>query len=82
VRIDWSVNPLDATGQATPPRLVALDVGGELALEGEALRERYDLVLVARSDYRHPVGRFDGSLAGVGRKRGERGVLEHNVARW
>ncbi len=56
--------------------------GGALAFEAEAVRLRRDAVIVVRSDYRQPFGRYSGALPGVGRLHGGLGVMEHHVARW
>jgi Protein of unknown function (DUF2804) len=57
--------------------------GGALQFAEEAVRQRKDsLLLVLRSDYRQPFGRFEGSLPGVGRVSGGLGVMEHHIARW
>ena len=53
-----------------------------MAFAAEAVRERHDHLIVVRSDYRQPFGRFAGSLPGVGQVRGALGVMEHHVARW
>ncbi|HUR86924.1 MAG TPA: DUF2804 family protein [Solirubrobacteraceae bacterium] len=66
------------------PGLTALSFaeGGALAFEAEAVRLRRDAVIVVRSDYRQPFGRYSGALPGVGRLHGGLGVMEHHVARW
>jgi hypothetical protein len=61
---------------------VAFAEGGRLTFEEEAVRARRDDMLVVRSDYRQPFGRYSGLLPGVGRVDGGRGVMEHHVARW
>ncbi len=66
------------------PDLSAVDFteGDRMAFAAEAVRERHDHLIVVRSDYRQPFGRFAGSLPGVGQVRGALGVMEHHVARW
>jgi hypothetical protein len=61
---------------------VAFSEGGRLTFEEEAIRARRDRMLVVRSDYRQPFGRYSGSLPGVGRVDSGLGVMEHHVARW
>jgi hypothetical protein len=61
---------------------VAFQEGGRLTFEEEAVRARRDDMLVVRSDYRQPFGRYSGLLPGVGRVDGGLGVMEHHVARW
>lgn len=56
--------------------------GDRLDFAGEAVRERRDNLVVARSDYRQPFGTFAGSLPGVGPVSGGLGVMEHHRARW
>jgi hypothetical protein len=61
---------------------VSFAEGGRLDFVAEAVRERRDHMLVIRSDYRQPFGRFAGSLPGVGHLDSGVGVMEHHVARW
>ncbi len=61
---------------------VSFAEGGALAFDAEAVRVRSDAVIVVRSDYRQPFGRYSGSLPGVGPLHGGLGVMEHHVARW
>lgn len=61
---------------------VSFSEGGRLSFEEEAARVRRDHMLVVRSDYRQPFGRFAGSLPGVGRVHSGLGVMEHHIARW
>jgi hypothetical protein len=56
--------------------------GGGLTFAAEAVRLRRDGLLVVRSDYRQPFGRFAGSLPGVGDLDRGLGVMEHHTARW
>jgi len=67
---------------ATDLTAVSFGEGGVLRFEEEAIRSRQDHLLVVRSDYRQPFGRFSGSLPGVGRLDGGLGVMEHHIARW
>jgi hypothetical protein len=61
---------------------VSFAEGGALAFEEEAARERRDDMLVVRSDYRQPFGRYSGSLPGVGHLDCGAGVMEYHVAQW
>lgn len=64
-------------------RSVSFAEGGALAFGEEAVRARRDgLLLVLRSDYRQPFGRYERSLPGIGRVVGGLGVMEHHIARW
>ena len=81
----WSVGGAREVGPVT----FAADLGGVRFGEGggldfaeEAVRRRRDDLVVVRSDYRQPFGRFSGSLPGVGPVAGGLGVMEHHVARW
>ena len=61
---------------------VSFAEGGTLEFTSEAVRERRDRLLVLRSDYRQPFGRFDGTLPGVGPFTEGLGVMERHIARW
>jgi hypothetical protein len=62
---------------------VSFAEGGALTFEEEAVRARQDgLLLVLRSDYRQPFGRYAGSLPGIGRVSDGLGVMEHHIAHW
>jgi hypothetical protein len=61
---------------------VAFAEGGALRFTAEAVRERQDRLLAFRSDYRQPIGVFDGALPGVGPFREGLGVMERHIARW
>jgi hypothetical protein len=61
---------------------VSFGEGDHLTFEEEATRRRQDRLLVVRSDYRQPFGRFSGSLPGVGPLDCGVGVMEHHVASW
>jgi hypothetical protein len=81
----WSAAGAREVGPVTfAPGLeeVSFSEGGRLSFESEAIRSRRDRLLVVRSDYRQPFGRFSGSLPGVGRLDGALGVMEHHIARW
>lgn len=58
------------------------DGSGELHLHAEGERRRRDNLLLVRSDYRQPFGRFSGSLPVAGELRAALGVSEHHRARW
>ena len=66
------------------PDLSAMDFteGDHMQFAAEAVRERRDHLVVVRSDYRQPFGRFTGSLPGIGPVCDGLGVMEHHVARW
>jgi hypothetical protein len=81
----WSAAGAHEVGPvAFDPELttVSFGEGGELTFAAEAVRFRRDRLLVVRSDYRQPFGRFAGSLPGVGRVDRGLGVMEHHAARW
>jgi hypothetical protein len=61
---------------------VTFSEGGALRFAEEAVRERKDDMLVIRSDYRQPFGRYSGVLPGVGHLNGGVGVMEHHTAKW
>jgi hypothetical protein len=61
---------------------VSSSEGRHLTFAAEAVRLRHDGLLVVRSDYRQPFGRFAGSLPGVGHVDRGLGVMEHHRARW
>jgi hypothetical protein len=73
------VEPVDFAADLTA---VAFGEGDRLTFEEEAVRVRRDRLLVIRSDYRQPFGRFSGSLPGVGPLDWGLGVMEHHVACW
>lgn len=56
--------------------------GGELRFEAEATRERRDNLLVVRSRYRQPFGRFSGALPGGLELAEGLGVMEDHDAVW
>jgi hypothetical protein len=73
----------------TPPvrfsgdlRAIASDDGSELRFVPEAERSRRDNLLLVRSDYRAPFGRFSGTLPGDIPLAQASGVVEHHRARW
>ena len=61
---------------------IASDDGSELRFAPEAERSRRDNLLVLRSDYRAPFGRFSGTLPGGIPLAHASGVVEHHRARW
>jgi hypothetical protein len=60
---------------------IALGDGDQLEFSGEAERSRRDNLLLIRSDYRQPFGRFSGSIAGLDLAEGY-GVMEEHTATW
>jgi hypothetical protein len=81
----WSgggVREVGPVALAPDLRAVSFSEGGELTFDAEAVRLRRDRLVVVRSDYRQPFGRFGGSLPGVGHVDRGLGVMEHHVARW
>jgi Protein of unknown function (DUF2804) len=56
--------------------------GSELSFAPEAQRSRSDNLLLVRSDYRAPFGRFSGKLPGGIALAHALGVVEHHRARW
>jgi hypothetical protein len=71
------VGPVRFTGLEA----IDFDEGGTLEFRGEAQRSRRDNLLLIRSDYRQPFGRFSGSIAGVELAEGY-GVMEQHTAVW
>jgi hypothetical protein len=56
--------------------------GGALRFASEAVRERHDELLLARSDYVQPFGTFSGTLPGGLDLAAGLGVMEVHRARW
>jgi len=56
--------------------------GAVLRFAAEAVRERHDELLLARSDYVQPFGAFSGALPGGLTLAAGWGVMEHHRARW
>jgi hypothetical protein len=56
--------------------------GGALRFAREAVRERHDELLIARSDYVQPFGAFEGTLPGGVQLAAGLGVMEDHRARW
>jgi hypothetical protein len=56
--------------------------GGALRFAAEAVRERHDELVVARSDYLQPFGTFSGTLPGGHELAAGLGVMEDHRARW
>jgi hypothetical protein len=56
--------------------------GSRLEFEPQAVRETHDNLLVIRSNYRHPFGRFTGTLPGNIRLREANGVMENHDVHW
>jgi hypothetical protein len=56
--------------------------GSELRFAPEAERRRKENLLILRSDYQAPFGRFSGSLPGQIELAHGLGVVEHHRARW
>jgi hypothetical protein len=81
----WS----DGEPHEAPPVSFARDLtsitsedGSQLRFTAEAERSRSDDLLLVKSDYRAPFGRFEGTLpGGVPLSRGL-GVMEHHRALW
>jgi hypothetical protein len=73
-------------GEATepPPCTFAPDLSGvdDLAFHSEAVRRRHDNLLLVRSDYRQPFGRFSGQLPGGLELVEGYGVMETHEAWW
>jgi hypothetical protein len=63
-------------------RSIASDDGSELRFAAEAERTRRENLLIVRSDYRAPFGRFSGTLPGNIQLAHGFGVAEHHRARW
>jgi hypothetical protein len=61
---------------------ISSDDGSELCFAPEAERCRRENLLLVRSDYRAPFGRFDGTLPGGIEIGHAMGVAEHHRARW
>ncbi len=78
--------PFEPGPVAFDPGLRAIDFGpgdggGRLGFEPEAERRAADNLVLVRSSYRQPFGRFRGSLAGFELASGL-GVMEHHDALW
>jgi hypothetical protein len=56
--------------------------GSELSFASEAERRRKENLLIVRSDYRAPFGRFSGTLPGHIELAHGLGVTEHHRAHW
>jgi hypothetical protein len=63
-------------------RSISAEDGSELRFVPEAERSRRDNLLLVRSDYRAPFGRFSGTLPGDIQLAHAHGVVEHHRARW
>jgi hypothetical protein len=63
-------------------RAIAFEEGGALRCEAQATRARRDNLLLVRSDYEQPFGRFAGALPGAGPLRAGLGVMERHEVRW
>lgn len=61
---------------------IALDDGAQLRFATEAVRARRENMLLVRSDYRQPFGRFSGTLPGGIELAEGLGVVERHSARW
>ncbi len=61
---------------------VRCEDGSQLEFLAEAERTRRDNLVIIRSDYRAPFGRFSGTLPGGIPLAHGRGVIEHHRARW
>lgn len=61
---------------------VAFAEGGALSFTVEATRQRRDNLVLLRSEYRQPFGRFAGTLPGGIRLRDAFGVMEEHTAVW
>jgi Protein of unknown function (DUF2804) len=61
---------------------IAFAEGGGLRFAAEAVRARRENMVVARSDYEQPFGRFAGELPGVGPLREGWGVMERHDILW
>ena len=59
-----------------------IESDGLMIVDDTAGYHAHGLLLVLRSDYRQPFGRYDGSLPGIGRVIGGLGVMEHHISRW
>lgn len=61
---------------------VAFAEGGALGFTAEAVRQRRDNLVLLRSAYCQPFGRFAGTLPGAIRLRDAFGVMEEHTALW
>lgn len=61
---------------------IASDDGSELHFTPEAERSHRDNLLIVRSDYRAPFGKFSGNLPGAIPLANAVGVVEHHRAHW
>jgi uncharacterized protein DUF2804 len=67
---------------STDLRSISAEDGSELRFAPEAERSRRENLLLVRSDYRAPFGRFGGTLPGGIPMTDALGVVEHHRARW
>jgi hypothetical protein len=75
---------VDGEAFEAPPCRFASDLSGvdRLRFHAEAVRERRDNLLLVRSRYRQPFGRFSGELPGGVQLAEGYGVMEEHDARW
>ncbi len=76
--------PHEAGPVSFAPDLSAIrsEDGSELTFIAESERTRHENLLLLRSDYNAPFGRFAGSLPGGIPLASGLGVIEHHRARW
>ncbi|HEY0739398.1 MAG TPA: DUF2804 family protein [Herpetosiphonaceae bacterium] len=77
--VPHEVGPVRFTGDLSA---VAFAEGGALGFTAEAVRQRRDNLVLIRSEYRQPFGRFAGTLPGDLRLRDAFGVMEEHTAVW
>ncbi len=75
---------IDGVPREVPPVTFAADLSlvGELRFTAEAARERRENLLVVRSAYRQPFGRFTGRLPGGVELAAGLGVMEEHDVHW
>jgi Domain of unknown function (DUF2804), C-terminal len=75
---------IDGVAHEAPPAVFAADLSqvGELRFTAEAVRERRENLLVVRSFYRQPFGRFSGRLPGGVELADGAGVMEEHDVWW
>lgn len=75
---------IDGRAQEVPPAAFADDLGavGDLRFAADAVRARRRNLLLVRSAYEQPFGRFAGRIAGVPGELTGHGVMERHDVRW
>jgi hypothetical protein len=80
--VDRETRPAGAVSFADDLSSLSFPGGETLNFKQEATRERYDNLLVVRSDYAQPIGTFTGTLPGGIELVESYGVMERQDALW